>query len=162
MTATVMERINGVDHQLEQAVSEVGATVQDGNTSWWPAKQDIRIFIIFTFRLPLRKYRTTGDNLWWFFLIFFSCGFDRVLIRSNKRELKAVPFKIKLWRKEYNCIFQSVWIFYLCPSVAMVPAIAPPAAPAWQEKVFVKNVCKVKISQYSWGKRYRKWRKYIK
>ena len=33
MTATVMERINGVDHQLEQAVSEVGATVQDGNTS---------------------------------------------------------------------------------------------------------------------------------
>ena len=37
--ATVMERINGVDHQLEQAVSEVGATVQDGNTSRGPADQ---------------------------------------------------------------------------------------------------------------------------
>ena len=41
MTATVMERINGVDHQLEQAVSEVGAAVQDGNTSGWPAGQKI-------------------------------------------------------------------------------------------------------------------------
>ena len=97
-----MKRINGVNHQLQQAVSEVGATVQDGNTSGWPAERNIKNIYISPssiFEMKCRKYWTAGDSFWSFFLIFLCCGLDKVLIRSNKRERKVVIFQIKMSSK---------------------------------------------------------------
>ena len=74
ITATVVERVDGVDHQLEQAVSEVRPAVEDGDPSGGPEE-----------------------------IILILCIFQH---------------------------HQYLWP----PSAAMVPAIAPPAAPAWSDR----------------------------
>lgn len=55
------------------------------------------------------KYLTTAGHFWPFFLIFFSCGFDKVLIRSNKRERKIVFF-FKMLK-----FYFSVWLDSILP-----------------------------------------------
>ena len=46
ITATVVERVDGVDHQLEQAVSEMRPAVEDGDPSGGP-EEIILILCIF-------------------------------------------------------------------------------------------------------------------
>ena len=46
ITATVVERVDGVDHQLEQAVSEVRPAVEDGDPSGGPEEIILILCII--------------------------------------------------------------------------------------------------------------------